>query len=112
MPTDAFATTAPEGSVTCPRSVPVVTGAVVAGEVVAGDEELEADDCGCGDAAAGNGELIRNTEISRARNVVKSRADLSVENSAEILIPAMACDRCFKLTPCTFQAARLMGIDY
>jgi hypothetical protein len=107
MPTDAFATTAPEESVTCPRSVPVVTG-----DVVAGDEELGADDCGCGHAAAGNRELMRNAEISKARNIVESRAGLSVESSAEILIPAMACDRCFKLTPCTFQAARLMGIDY
>ena len=102
MPTDAFATTAPEGSVTCPRSVPVD----------AGDEELGADDCGCGHAAADNGELMRNAEISRAGIIVESRAGLSVESSAEILIPAMACDRCFKLTPCTFQAARLMGIDY
>ena len=107
MPTDAFATTAPEGSVTCPRSVPVVTGAVVAG-----DEELAAEVCGRGHAAAGNGELMRKAEISRAKNIVEPRAGLSVESSAEILIPAMACDRCFKLTPCTFQAARLMRIDY
>ena len=102
MPTDAFATTAPEGSVTWPRSVPVV----------AGDEELGADDCGFGLAVADSGELMRNPETSRARNIVESRTGLSVETCAEIIIPAMACDRCFKLTPCTFQAVRLMGIDY
>lgn len=90
MPTDAFATTAPEGSVTCPRSVPVVTGDVVAGDVVAGDEELGADDCGCGHADEGSGELMSNAEISRARDIVESRASLSFESNAEILIPSMA----------------------
>jgi hypothetical protein len=85
MPTDAFATTAPEGSVTCPRSVPVVTG-----DVVTGDEELGADDCGCGHADESSGELMSNAEISRARDIVESRASLSFESNAEILIPSMA----------------------